>query len=311
MTQENTSAHKAKALGGKASGIALTGLTVLSALIATSMSADGMWRVARGSLEMGPFTACGVFLFLELAQVSEAIRARVNYRLTGSTGADGAGMWILGAVNAMLAALEAAQSGQYVAVMVRVAAPLIAVLLWHRGIVLDEQVSHRERLIRRVVRAAYAARDTRRVNRRGVMPRLRHNKRLARATMEAALAGAMAPADIANITYTLHMVRESDRWRTGETPVVVEALRSRKPAPLVVDSAQTAVEEELTESTSAKPNLASSQELADVLDKLFPHVVPNRATAVEALRTQFGRMSERRADQARGILRERRQPLAA
>jgi len=292
--------------------MALTGLTVLSALIATSMSADGMWRVARGSLEMGPVTACGVFLFLELAQVSEAIRARVNYRLTGSTGADGAGMWILGAVNAMLAALEAAQSGQYVAVMVRVAAPLIAVLLWHRGIVLDEQVSHRERLIRRVVRAAYAARDTRRVNRKGVMPRLRHNKRLARATMEAALAGAMAPADIANITYTLHMVRESDRWRTGETPVVSEALRGRKQAAAVVDSESTTVVEDApTDTAVVKTGLADSHELADVLDKLFPHVVPNRATAVEALRAQFGRMSERRADQARGILRERRQPLAA
>jgi len=293
--------------------MALTGLTVLSALIATSMSADGMWRVARGSLEMGPVTACGVFLFLELAQVSEAIRARVNYRLTGSTGADGAGMWILGAVNAMLAALEAAQSGQYVAVMVRVAAPLIAVLLWHRGIVLDEQVSHRERLIRRVVRAAYAARDTRRVNRKGVMPRLRHNKRLARATMEAALAGAMAPADIANITYTLHMVRESDRWRTGETPVVSEPLRSRKQAAPVVAGSEpvAAVEDAPTDTAVVKTGLADSHELADVLDKLFPHVVPNRATAVEALRAQFGRMSERRADQARGILRERRQPLAA
>lgn len=113
-----------------------TVLTVGAAGIATGVSSSGMWRVFGDALHMSGPARVAVFGFVELAVAVSAIRARRAVRETGSTGVDGAAVWVLAGLSAALSALDA-DSGA--AVLLRLAAPLVAAWLWERGLAPDRR----------------------------------------------------------------------------------------------------------------------------------------------------------------------------
>jgi hypothetical protein len=104
--------------------------TFLAALMATWMSVDGMWRVAGERLGMrGPerFLLCA---FMEVALVACALRARRNVREFGKEGLDGYLVWIF----AVLTGFYGASVGTGIGAVVRFCAPLVAAVLWQRGL---------------------------------------------------------------------------------------------------------------------------------------------------------------------------------
>jgi hypothetical protein len=113
-----------------------TVLTVAAAGIATGVSASGMWRVFGDALGMSGPARVAVFGFVELAVAVSAIRARRALRETGSTGVDGAAVWVLAGLSAVLSALDARSGAE---VLLRLAAPLVAAWLWERGLAPDRR----------------------------------------------------------------------------------------------------------------------------------------------------------------------------
>ena len=104
-----------------------------------------MWRVFGDALHMSGPARVAVFGFVELAVAVSAIRARRALRETGSTGVDGAAVWVLAGLSAALSALDA-DSGA--AVLLRLAAPLVAAWLWERGLAPDRRQLQVRRLVR-------------------------------------------------------------------------------------------------------------------------------------------------------------------
>lgn len=107
-----------------------TGLTLTAAAIATVMAGTGMWQVVADAVDLPVWLQAAVFAFLEVAILASAIRARRALQQTGSTGVDGAAVWVLAGLSAALSAVDA-RSG--VEVLLRLAAPLVAAWLWERG----------------------------------------------------------------------------------------------------------------------------------------------------------------------------------
>jgi hypothetical protein len=115
-----------------------TVLTLAAAGIATAVAVTGMWQVfgdALGFTGPGRIALAG---FLEIALMVSAIRARRNLRETGSVGVDGAAVWAMAALSAVLAAADA----HGLARAVRFAAPLVAAWLWERGMAADRRAAH-------------------------------------------------------------------------------------------------------------------------------------------------------------------------
>jgi hypothetical protein len=106
-------------------------LTVLAAGVATGVAANGMWRVAGDALKLdGPVRAL-LFAFAEVGLVVSAIRARRNYLRSGATGPDGMAVWVIAVGSGVVSATDAHATP---AVLVRLAAPILAAWLWHRGL---------------------------------------------------------------------------------------------------------------------------------------------------------------------------------
>jgi hypothetical protein len=111
-------------------------LTVLAAAVATSVSAQGMWRFTGDVLGLdGPLQVV-LFAFVELAIVTSAVRARRSMRENYSAGVDGAAVWALAALTAILSSLDSRNFGETV---FRLAAPLVAAWLWERGMALERR----------------------------------------------------------------------------------------------------------------------------------------------------------------------------
>jgi hypothetical protein len=73
-----------------------------------------------------------LFAFLSLATLTSALRARRNLRRPPyRAGVDGVAVWVLAGLSAALSALDARSLPE---VAVRLAAPLVAAWLWHRGL---------------------------------------------------------------------------------------------------------------------------------------------------------------------------------
>lgn len=108
-------------------------LTVLAALIATSVQADGMWVFFRDVLHAPALLRIECFAFIEVAIFVSGLRARRNIKETPehTAGVDGIAVWALAALSATLAA-TAADSIR--SVLLRVAAPAVAAWLWERGL---------------------------------------------------------------------------------------------------------------------------------------------------------------------------------
>ncbi len=111
-------------------------LTVIAASIATGVSAQGMWRFAGDVLNFdGPLRFL-LFAFIEVAMVTSAVRARRNMRETQSAGIDGAAVWALTGLSAVLSSMDARSLPEAV---FRLAAPLVAAWLWERGMAIERR----------------------------------------------------------------------------------------------------------------------------------------------------------------------------
>ena len=110
-------------------------LTVTAAGIATAVSLNGMWRVFGDVLHLDGPSRIATAGFLELALVVSAIRARRSLREHGSVGVDGAAVWVIAIVSAIVSAADAAG----LAKAVRLAAPVLAAWLWERGLAADRR----------------------------------------------------------------------------------------------------------------------------------------------------------------------------
>lgn len=109
-------------------------LTVVSATIATGVSAQGMWMFAGEVLGLSGPLRLLLFAFIEAAVVTSAVRARRAMRENFSAGIDGMAVWALTSLSAVLSALHAASVPEF---LFRLAAPLVAAWLWERGMAIE------------------------------------------------------------------------------------------------------------------------------------------------------------------------------
>jgi hypothetical protein len=121
--------------------------TIVSAAVATSVALTGMWRFFGTVLHFSGPDRVATFAFIELAMVTEAFRARRNIRESAAraeharqrgdqpepvtAGVDGAAVWVLSGLSAVLSSLAARSAAE---VVLRLTAPLIAAWLWERGL---------------------------------------------------------------------------------------------------------------------------------------------------------------------------------
>jgi hypothetical protein len=108
-------------------------LTMVSAAVATMVALTGMWRFFGSVLHFSGPDRVATFAFLELAMATSAFRARRNIRVSEShtAGVDGAAVWVLSGLSAVLSSLAARSAAEAV---LRLAAPLVAAWLWERGL---------------------------------------------------------------------------------------------------------------------------------------------------------------------------------
>jgi hypothetical protein len=109
-------------------------LTIVSAAIATGVSATGMWKFAADVLELWWPLRIVLFAFIEVAIVTSAVRARRNMRENYSAGIDGIAVWALTVLTAVLSSMDARSLPEAV---FRLAAPLVAAWLWERGMAIE------------------------------------------------------------------------------------------------------------------------------------------------------------------------------
>ena len=156
------------------------GLTVVAAGIATAVSVNGMWRVFGDVLGLDGLGRALTAGFLEIALIVSALRARRCLREHGTVGVDGAAVWVIAVVSALVSAADA----DGLAKVVRLAAPLLAAWLWERGLAADRRAARtrkraviawrwsRERLAVRVGLADPSERTTPEVDRARRLARL-------------------------------------------------------------------------------------------------------------------------------------------
>ncbi|MEO3856269.1 hypothetical protein [Acrocarpospora sp. B8E8] len=109
-------------------------LTVVSASIATGVSAQGMWIFAGEVLGFPWPLQLLLFAFLEVAVITSAVRARRGMRENYSAGVDGMAVWALTSLSAVLSALHASSVPEF---LFRLSAPLVAAWLWERGMAIE------------------------------------------------------------------------------------------------------------------------------------------------------------------------------
>jgi hypothetical protein len=120
-------------------------LTRVAAVIATAVSAQGMWRFAGDVLHLDGALRVALFAFIEVAVITSAVRARRNMQTSAartaehpwerpSAGIDGTAVWALTCLTAVLSSMDARSAGEFV---FRLAAPLVAAWLWERGMAIE------------------------------------------------------------------------------------------------------------------------------------------------------------------------------
>ncbi|MFI9641412.1 hypothetical protein ACIG87_15330 [Micromonospora sp. NPDC051925] len=108
-------------------------LTVIAAALATAVSSSGMWKVFTDILGESPLRYA-FFWFIEIALFASALLARARLLREpekGSTGVDGAAVWVFALLTASLSALDADSFSE---VCLRLAAPLVAAWMWERAL---------------------------------------------------------------------------------------------------------------------------------------------------------------------------------
>lgn len=161
-------------------------LTLLAAALAVGMSSFNMFGIQVTQLGMRWWEALILCGFLESAQLAEAIRARMNYAASGRTGADGLAMWILAIANSVISGWQHATRGEFVPAMLFILPPLVATLLWHRSVVVDQYDTQHRRQLRMLVDTSLAA------SRSSFITRRLRQRRLQHALLNAGFSGALA-----------------------------------------------------------------------------------------------------------------------
>ena len=114
-------------------------LTVIAAGLATMVSASGMWKFFTDILGSSPLRVV-FFAYIEVALFASALLARARLLREperGTTGVDGAAVWVLAAVTASLSALDASSFRE---VCLRLVAPLVAAWMWERALAAERSV---------------------------------------------------------------------------------------------------------------------------------------------------------------------------
>jgi hypothetical protein len=117
-------------------------LTVAAAGIATATAVNGMWHVFGDALGLDGPGRVALVGFLEIALMTSAIRARSALLRRGRVGVDGAAVWVLALISAVLSAADADTP---LARALRFTAPLVAAWMWDRGLAADRYSAARAR----------------------------------------------------------------------------------------------------------------------------------------------------------------------
>jgi hypothetical protein len=119
-------------------------LVVIAALIATSVTAAGMWRYFEDVFKIeNVWLRAAMFAFIEIAMLTEALLAR-RYRLAneGRRNADAYAVWALALLSGFLAATDARDWREALG---RFAPPLVAAWLWERFLAAEIDAAAPER----------------------------------------------------------------------------------------------------------------------------------------------------------------------
>ncbi|GAA0348104.1 hypothetical protein NE235_10845 [Actinoallomurus spadix] len=113
-------------------------LTVIAAVIATTVAGTGMWRFFSVTLHFSGLLRALLFAFIEVSVFTSALRARRNVAesATHTAGVDGAAVWALTGLSAVLSALDARSFAE---VLFRLVAPLVAAWLWERSMAVERR----------------------------------------------------------------------------------------------------------------------------------------------------------------------------
>ena len=122
-------------------------LTFAAAAVASVDAATGMWRFFGTVLHFDVLTRAPIFAFLEIAVITFALRARdhlldsakraaAGSQETPSRGVNGVLMWVVTGLSAVLSAMAARSPAE---AAFRLATPLVAALLWERGLSAEYQ----------------------------------------------------------------------------------------------------------------------------------------------------------------------------
>lgn len=128
-----------KMTGHRATLLVANILTVIAAALATMVSASGMWKFFTDILGESPLRYI-FFGYIEVALFASALLARARLLREpgkGSTGVDGAAVWVFAALTASLSALD---SDSFREVCLRLAAPLVAAWMWERALAAERSV---------------------------------------------------------------------------------------------------------------------------------------------------------------------------
>jgi hypothetical protein len=113
-------------------------LTLVAAVIATTVQAMGMWRFFDVTLHVDVRLRALLAAFIEVAMFTEALRARRNVIESEdhTAGVDGAAVWALAGLSAVLSSLDARSFAETV---FRLVVPLVAAWLWERLMAADRR----------------------------------------------------------------------------------------------------------------------------------------------------------------------------
>lgn len=114
-------------------------VSTVAGIAVLGLSAEGMWVVAREKLGLAPVLAGVVFFVFEALMLSSAMQAHAQYGrttrrddqgrivLAGHPGRHGTTVWVIAAVAGVVVSLN---SKSFVEVVLRIALPLLAALMW-------------------------------------------------------------------------------------------------------------------------------------------------------------------------------------
>lgn len=119
-------------------------LTTVVAGLITAIAAQGMFRFFGDRLEMPWWMQSLTFCVFELAQFACVLRARRKIRdpQIGKAGIDGALVWVMSAISAVLSATDAHGWGA----VARMVFPFAAAILWERGLAIERKRTGRSGL---------------------------------------------------------------------------------------------------------------------------------------------------------------------